>query len=273
MIVAALFVIAIPAGASTSTVSTTIPVFPIALSSSTASTSASTTPIVSFCDNVDVVTSNIRTDATLRAADHRIQLEKLSSEREGEKKKLNEVRAEVRLKEDIAREYIIDLFRSKATTAVAKEAVEYFSSSSSKILRELRESSDKAREDYAKVIRNVSLAERTKRNKALDSYIDKLDAANDFAEEQCAKGAKDTSIIAAYNIWLKSAKEDLAKNLKLKKSTLEQRAKEVHERELTRLEADYQRKLQKEIILLTDKFPELILFPEPLAATNTPKSI
>lgn len=256
---------AIPVSADTSTVPSTSGLTLPPQSTST----ATSTPFVSFCDNVEVLTTNIRINATIQAAEHRIELERLSSEREGEKKKLNEVRAEVRQKEDISREAIIDLFRSRTDSQAAKDAIDHFSTTTGKLLRDLRTSTDKAREDYAKVIRNVSLAERTKRNRALDSYIDKLDAANNFAEEQCAKGAKDSNVITAYNVWLKNAKDDLAKNLKLKKSTLEQRAKEVHERELIRLEAEYQRKLQKEIQTLVEKFPELVVAHESTAATDT----
>ncbi len=266
IITVALFVIANPAFANAENgSSTTASTTPLTI----ATTTASSTAPISFCDNVETYTTNIRSDATIKASDHRIQLEQISSEREGEKKKLNVVRAEVRLKEDIARESIIDLLKSRALTTTAKEAIDRFSSSTGKLLRDLRASSDKARGDYAKVIRNVSLAERTKRNRALDAYIDKLDAANDFAEEQCAKGAKNTNVVEAYNTWLKSAKDELAKNLTLKKSSLEQRAKDVHERELARLESEYQRKLQHEIILLTDKYPELIISPEVPTATDT----
>lgn len=255
-VVALFFLSAIPVAAATTTATSTVIIPPAATSTAT-----TTLPVLSFCDKVDVLTTNIRTDAAMKAADHRVELEKLSSEREEEKKKLGEARAVVRQKEDIAREALIDIFRVRAVSAVAKEAVEHFSTSSGKILKELRTSSDKAREDYAKVTRSVSLTERTKRNKALDGYIDKLDAANEYAEEQCAKGAKDTSVMAAYNMWLKGAKDELAKNLKLKKSTLEQRAREVHERELARLESEYRRKMQRELELLTDKFPELFESP------------
>jgi hypothetical protein len=260
----ALFIIlATPVSAATTTTTSTL------LLPYQSSSTATSSPFVSFCDNIEIFTTNIRTNATTKASEHRIELERLSSEREGEKKKLSEVRAEVRLKEDISRETIIDLFKSRASTQITKDAIDHFSTTTGKLLRDLRASSDKAREDYAKVIRNVSLAERTKRNRALDSYIDKLDAANDFAEEQCAKGAKDANVLSSYNIWLKSAKDDLSKNLKLKKSTLEQRAKDVHERELIRLEAEYQRKVQKEIQILIEKFPELIVIPEPTSATDT----
>jgi flagellar basal body-associated protein FliL len=259
-LVAVFFLAAVPALAATTTATST-EAFPSVATTTATSTATTTLPVLSFCDRVEVLTTNIRTDAAMKAADHRVDLEKLSSEREEEKKKLGEARAVVRQKEDIARDALIEIFRTRAVTAVAKEAVEHFSTSSGKILKELRIASDKAREDYAKVTRSVSLTERTKRNKALDSYIDKLDAANEYAEEQCAKGAKDTSVMAAYNMWLKSAKDELAKNLKLKKSTLEQRAREVHERELARLESEYRRKMQRELELLTDKFPELFESP------------
>ncbi len=244
--------------------------FPAYASTTTATSTASTTaPIwVSICDNIEDLTTSVRSDATTKASEHRVELEKLSSAREVEKKKQTEVRAEVRQKEDIARDAIIEVFRGRASNAIAKDAVEYFASSTSRLLKDLRTETDKAREDYAKVIRNVSLAERTKRNKALDLYIDKLDKANDFAEEQCAKGAKDEKVLAAYNEWLKTAKGELAKNLKLKKSTLEQRAKDVHERELIRLESEYKRKVQKEIQILTEKFPELLIQPQADANTN-----
>lgn len=259
ILASAFFVIGAPAFAATTT--------------ATSTNSTSTTPVfVSFCDNVENLTSNVRADATEKASEHRVELEKISSAREEDKKKQNEVRAEIRQKEDIARESILEVFRLRATTQVSKDAVEYFGSTTGKLLKELRFSTDKAREDYAKVIRNVSLAERTKRNKALDSYIDKLDKANDFAEEQCAKGTKDQKVIFAYNTWLKNAKDELANNLKLKKSTLEQRAKEVHERELLRLESDYKRKVQHEIQVLTEKFPELLIQPQADGETNIQNS-
>lgn len=222
----------------------------------------------SFCDNIENLTTNVRSDAVIKASEHRVELEKLSSEREVEKKKQNEQRAEVRQKEDLVRESILDVFRSRATTPTSKEAVEKFGNTTGKLLKDLRTSTDKAREDYAKVIRNVSLVERTKRNKALDAYVDKLDKANDYAEEQCAKGANDAKVMVAYNAWLKNAKDELAKNLTVQKSTLEQRAKQVHERELARLESDYRRKVQKEIQVLTEKFPELLIQPQVDANTN-----
>lgn len=266
----ALFVVATPAFAapdSTAPINTSLnnSINNIVLNNISTNTLNIITPS-SFCDNIENLTTNVRSDAIIKASEHRVELEKLSSEREEVKKKQTEQRAEVRQKEDLVRESVLEVFRARATTQIAKDAVERFGSTTGKLLKELRISTDKAREDYAKVIRNVSLAERTKRNKALDAYVDKLDKANDYAEEQCAKGANDAKVMISYNTWLKTAKDELAKNLSLQKSTLEQRAKLVHERELNRLESDYRRKIQKEIQILTEKFPELLV--QPLADVN-----
>ncbi len=242
----------------------TICAFPLLVSatttaSSTASTTLAQEPVVplSFCRQIDSLVVNVRTTAVMKAAEHRAELQRVALEREEEKKKLGESRAEIRQKEDLARDMLIDIFLSKADAPEMKEAIQRFSMVSAKLLKDLRIASDQAREDYAKVTRTLSLSDRAKRNKALDTYIATLDKANDFAEEQCAKGANDEKVLASYAVWLKQAREELAENLKLKKSSLEQRAREVHERELSRLEDEYQRKMQAELKLLTDASPTL----------------
>jgi hypothetical protein len=199
-------------------------------------------------------------------------VQRIDSQREDDKKKLSEVRIEDRVQEDAAREALIAFLTARATTPEAFAAIDSFATNSARAIRELRVASDKARDMYARVSRPASLGERAKRDKALTGYIDKLDAANALAEGQCAKGTNDEKVLAQYNAWLKDAKTALSKTLNAKKTTLDQRAREAHLAELARLQKDYARKMQAEMKLLTDKFPELFAGMDESAATTTPET-
>jgi hypothetical protein len=243
---------------------------PAVAATTTATSTATSSPlkIESFCDRVDTVTEAVHADASARAAEHRADVQRLDSLREDDKKKLSEVRTEDRVQEDAAREALITYLTAHATSPEAFAAIDSFATNSARAIHDLRVASDKARDMYARVSRPVSLSERAIRDKALTAYIDMLDTANTLAEGQCAKGAKDEKVLAQYNAWLVDAKTALTKTLTQKKSTLDQRAREAHLAELTRLQKDYQRKMQAEMKLLIDKFPAM--FAEIVAATSTP---
>lgn len=244
--------------------------YPAAAATTTATSVATSSPlkIDSFCDRVDTVTEAVHADASARAAEHRADVLRLDSQREDDKKKLGEVRIEDRVQEDAAREALIAYLTAHASSPEAFAAIDSFATNSASALHDLRVASDKARDLYSRVSRPVSLSERAIRDKALTAYIDMLDTANALAEGQCAKGANDEKVLAQYNAWLINAKTALTKTLSLKKSTLDQRAREAHLAELARLQKDYQRKMQAEMKLLTDKFPAM--FADIVAATSTP---
>lgn len=249
-----------------------VPVLPAFAATTTATSTGTSTParVESFCDRVDTVTEAVHADASQRAAEHRADVQRIDSQREDDKKKLSEVRTEDRVQEDAAREALIAFLTTRATSPEAFAAIDSFATNSARAIHDLRVASDKARDMYARVSRPASLGERAKRDKALTAYIDKLDTANAIAEGQCAKGANDAKVLSQYNAWLKDAKTTLAKTLSMKKSTLDQRARDAHLAELARLQKDYQRKMQSEMKLLTDKFPEL--FPEIDTASSTPET-
>jgi hypothetical protein len=253
---------------------------PAAAATTTDPVIGTTTPIIigSFCDRVDVVTEAVHADASARAAEHRADVQRIDLQREDDKKKLSEVRTEDRVQEDAAREALIAYLTARATTPEAFAAIDSFATNSAEALHELRTETDKARDMYARVSRPVSLSERAIRDKALTAYIDMLDTANALAEGQCAKGANDEKVLAQYNAWLVDAKNALAKSLSAKKSTLDQRAREAHLAELARYQKEYQRKMQTEMKLLTDKLPELFAGMDesatstPATATDTPET-
>ncbi len=254
--------------------------FPAAAATTTATSTDAVQPIQveSFCDRVDTVTEAVHTDASQRAAEHRADVQRIDLQREDDKKKLSEVRMEDRAQEDAAREALIAYLTARATTKEAFAAIDEFATNSAEALHELRTQSDQARDMYARVSRPVSLGERAIRDKALTVYIDMLDTANALAEGQCAKGANDAKVLAQYNAWLIDAKNELAKSLSTNKSTLEQRARDAHLAELARYQKEYQRKMQAQMKLLTDKFPELFagmddgMTSTSTAATDTPET-
>lgn len=258
-----------------------ITAFPAAAATTTATSTGTSTlvQITSFCDRVDTVTEAVHADASQRAAEHRADVQRIDSQREDDKKKLSEVRTEDRVQEDAAREALIAFLTARATSPEAFAAIDSFATNSARAIHDLRVASDKARDVYARVSRPASLGERAKRDKALTAYIDKLDAANALAEGQCAKGANDEKVLAQYNAWLKDAKTALAKTLSVKKTTLDQRAREAHLAELARLQKEYSRKMKAEMNLLTQKFPELFAGMDdtatttPVESTTTPDSI
>lgn len=223
-----------------------------------------------FCARIGDYGQNIRTDAAMKAAEHHADMDRLSLMRDEEKKKVADQRIEQRTKEDSARDALLGLLREQATSSEQIAAIDDFSSTTAKLLANLRTSSDKARESYEKVTRNDSIVERAARNRALDAYIDNLDAVNTKAQEQCAKGLKNADVLAKYNAMIHDAKSKLAQGLKSKKSTLETRAKDAHLAELARLDRDYRVSMQAEIGQLIAVFPD---FFNNLIATSTPEIV
>lgn len=221
-----------------------------------------------FCAHIGDFGQNVRTDAAMKATEYRADMDRLALMRDEEKRKVADERLEQRIKEDAARDSLLALLRVEATSSEKLAVIDDFSSTTSKLLHNLRAQSDKAREEYAKVTRNDSLLERASRNRALDNYIDALDAVNTKAQEDCIKRIKDADVLAKYNLMLKDVKAKLSRDLKMKKTSLEVRAKDAHVAELARLDRDYRAAMQKEIAKLIAVFPD---FFNNLIATTTPQ--
>lgn len=241
------------------------PALALADSTSTASGTPAIVVPLSFCDRVDTLTENVHADATQVTDEHRADVQRLDSEREGDKVKSSEDREQARADEDATQAALIEVLHDRAVSPIENAAIDDFASASLKYLHDLRAASDKARDTYEKAVRPAAAGARAKRDKALSAYIDSLNTANVQAEEACAKGANDQRVMDEYNLWLKQAKDTLAKSLKQKKTTLEQRARDAHLAELARLQKQYQRDMQQAMQKLSGAYPDLFA-----TATDTP---
>lgn len=227
-----------------------------------------------FCAHVGDFGQNVRTEAAMKAAEHRADMDRLTLMRDEEKKKVAGERVEQRAKEDAARDALLLLLREQATSSEQLAVIDNFSSTTAKLLADLRVNSDKARESYAKVTRSDSLVERAARDRALDAYIANLDSVNAKAQGDCGKGIGNATVLAKYNAMIRDAKSKLAHDLKTspkaKKVSPENRAKDAHLAELARLDRDYRASMQAEIAKLIAVFPD---FFNTLIATSTPEVI